>query len=168
MIVEGSGSSSSSNNSTAKLEKYQIIGEIQFIIDFMRKAKDQGHKFYSIVRNEEYFDALNSRMQRKMGLTEWNKIIIDRNYRSLSKEILFGSLENADIDTLTELKELSIRSDSKHPWKKGIKLLESKIYSLNTALKEAKYNNKFDVTEEKENENDNETLPNGSTTSHAQ
>ena len=163
MIVEGRGSSSSGNNSTAKFEKYQIIGEIQFIIDFMQKAKDKGHKFYSIVRNKEYFDELNERMHHDMDLTECNKIIIDQNYRSLSKEILFGSLAKADDETLKALEALRELSSKHGGWKKGIKLIESKIDILNAALKKKKSNNKFNVTEEKENDHDNENLLNDGT-----
>ena len=63
-------------------------------------------------------------MEREYSRSDWIKMIIDQNYNELSKEILFGSLENASESIYKDLKYACKQNKN---WKKGIELLKIKL-----------------------------------------
>ena len=117
-------------NVIVKHDNIAIIGEIQFMLDWMVDAKSMGHIHYGFLRNEYLYRQLAEKLEHENNVDIKEKtfeLVQDcgrKDYYSLSKLVLIGT-----IDKLTHHK--SHNFDFKHlltlceqgNWSKGLKLL---------------------------------------------
>ena len=77
------------NNDSQKKEERMII-EIQFLLSFLLKAKKMGHKYYGIIRQDEFFTNIKNEIYN-----------IDRNYEKYKLKI-FNMVSNKDGNRLVK------------------------------------------------------------------
>ena len=65
----------------------KLVGEIQFLLDFMLKAKKMGHSIYSFVRKQDLYDKINHYVNdscnNKENIEQRLKQMILYNYRKI-------------------------------------------------------------------------------------
>ena len=148
-------------NVIIKVGKYKIVGEVQFMINFMTEAKKIGHIFYGFVRNEDLYTQL-ARMiedfENHDNLEQHKKnlelMIVTQNYQQLVNFVLFGTLKQ-----LLKLRSINfdeyIKLCQDNHWKKGKKLLVDGIkrgqreLGIDVPSDDVKTENKNDTTDEK-------------------
>ena len=99
----------------------QIIGEIQFLLEFMLMAKKKGHSIYGFIRNEDYFKQLNqiSNDENQFYL-QFQKIILLKNIKQFSS--FLQNCSNKEKSIVEKQKDKLILLIKQNQWKKGLKL----------------------------------------------
>ena len=83
----------------------KLVGEIQFLLSFMLKAKKIGHSVYSFVRNEFYYKEISNYLKYKMNDSILNRIILSRNISLLSnmEKIITTTITITTATTMTTI-----------------------------------------------------------------
>ena len=124
----------------------KMIGEIQFILNWMLNAKKLGHTLYGFSRNEEYMQQLSNLFYNNTYMfddgdkkddqddkddlnrqfaNEMRAMVINKNFEKLEKMLLFASKNKIQQLNKYQLKEQLTH----HKWDKGLKLYQSAISS---------------------------------------
>lgn len=128
-------------NVIVEVQGYKMISEIQFMLDFMTRAKEIGHIFYQFERNEELYQSLNDELdnidnlminindENRLENERYLKMIVGtRNYRLLLNYVLFGRFENEICKRINKLDFKKLLNFCKeNQWKEGWKLLNDAI-----------------------------------------
>ena len=141
--------------------KYKMIGEIQFILNFMLKAKQMGHIFYGYVRNYDLYHQIHEITKSsnvneiKQLHSKLKSIIVKKNYPALVRFVLFGQLAKLNDDKNRDIVRKLIELCSKNNWEKGLILLKNCIsFHENEKQIEHKSGN---INDEKKEEFSNES-----------
>ena len=108
----------------------KMIGEIQFLLNWMLKAKKLGHTLYGFSRNKEYMVQLShlfynnhSKNNKESFSQELRAMIITQNFEKLEKMLLFDS-----DDKLKQLKQFEFEKHLiEHKWTKGLQLYQATL-----------------------------------------
>mmetsp|Transcript_40561 Transcript_40561/g.66645 ORF Transcript_40561/g.66645 Transcript_40561/m.66645 type:complete len:944 (+) Transcript_40561:110-2941(+) len=90
-------------NVRVHVDNKEVIGEIQFLLENMANFKIKAHKYYNIVRREEYFDGLlkiitiKNSVDKKIGV-----LVANGDYKGLMTVMINENVQNlSDLKTLT-------------------------------------------------------------------
>lgn len=131
----------------------QIIGEIQLLLDFMSKVKEQGHSLYSLVRRKEFIDNIqdinkNTKQLKPINMNNIsnihdndgndnkkiiNDIINKRNFDQFKDYILSGyySVRNDYTGSKNDIKNTLLYQLLNNNWYKAAQLLLANMYHIN-------------------------------------
>ena len=99
----------------------KLIGELQFMLDFMLKAKKMSHRLYSFVRNESYFQSLERMNSQSKGKL-LKKIILNQNVKFFSN--FLDDCNDDDKKMLLDNKDSYNQLFQDTQWQKGAELFE--------------------------------------------
>ena len=122
-------------NILIEFENIAIIGEVQFLLSFMLKAKRMSHKLYEFERKKEYFYKLNEIISyshnHELIINKMNHIIAVNDWNKLSQLLLYCDENEANY--LTKYKENIISLMKQNKWKKGLRLFNHAMLTIQFA-----------------------------------
>eukprot|EP01084_Bolivina_argentea_P174843 302834_1 len=127
-------------NVVIEFKDIAMIGEIQFLLDWMQEAKVLGHSLYGFVRNEEYVKELSIEWYENMTendrMSELLNIVAIKNYKRLEKQLLYGDLKQIfNIKFMQNGKENTLEDLLvQNRWKKGLKLYKATLKRFNKLI----------------------------------
>ena len=120
-------------NVLIELQNIALIGEIQFLLSFMLKAKQMSHKLYEFERKKEYFYELYNMISYSNNneslLNKMNHIIAVHDMKKLSQFLLYSDKNKTQF--LIENKQHIIKLMNQNKWSKGLKLLNDSMIDTN-------------------------------------
>ena len=113
-------------NVLIKYGEIELVGEVQFLLSFMLKAKKIGHSVYSFVRNEFYYKEISNYLNNnkyKMNDSILNRIILTRNI-SLLSNILENCNQQDKLNYFVKNENSICQFLKQSHWSKGLKLFQ--------------------------------------------
>ena len=106
-----------------------LIGEVQFLLKFMLKAKKMGHSVYSFVRKKDLFNSIN----KTYNLNNFNiierkikEMIVSKNMSKLS--LYFENIKENQLEYIKKNKEIfTYLFKDQIGWTKGLKLFNNYV-----------------------------------------
>ena len=111
-------------NVLIEYNRSQLVGEIQFLISFILKAKKLGHSVYSFVRNQDYYKEISQYLNNEniiINENELNKVILTKNV-SLFSSMLENCTSKEKNQFFIAKQENIVTFLKEVGWKKGLSL----------------------------------------------
>lgn len=136
----------------------KLIGEIQFVLDFMLEAKKMGHVYYSFLRNRDLYNEIytdnltknkfkdncinidKNKDKNDNYLDSLKSMVLNQNYEELTNFILYGNFNNVikyytnNKDNSNDVISLLVQLCKQNDWQKGLKLLLDSIKPFNLKM----------------------------------